>query len=154
MRLPRRHLIHLGLLLLVLVPARASRGEPSEPRGAWYSESKYAMFIHWGLYSGAAGRWKGQTHYGISEWLMFQAKIPVAEYETLATTFDPVRFDAREWVRLAKDAGMRYIVITAKHHDGFALFHSRASPFNIVDATPFGRDPLKELADACAASPA
>ena len=109
------------------------------------------MFIHWGLYSGAAGRWKGETHYGISEWLMFQAKIPVAEYETLATTFNPVRFDAREWVRLARDAGMRYIVITAKHHDGFALFHSRASPFNIVDATPFDRDPLRELADACAA---
>ena len=87
---------------------------------------------------------------GIGEWIMHRAKIPVREYEALAQQFNPVKFDAEAWVRLAQDAGMKYIVITSKHHDGFAMFGSKASPFNVVDATPFKRDVLKELADACA----
>jgi alpha-L-fucosidase len=114
----------------------------------WFRESKYAMFIHWGLFSQAANLWKGQTNYGISEWLMNRKQIPVAEYETLAQKFNPVKFNAKEWVQLAKDAGMKYIVITAKHHDGFAMYKS-SNPYNIVDATPFKRDPIKELAEAC-----
>jgi alpha-L-fucosidase len=118
-------------------------------RGDWFRESRYALFIHWGLYSEAAGIWNGRAHYAIAEWLMHAARIPVREYETLAARFNPVDFDPRAWVRLAKEAGMRYIVITAKHHDGFAMFKSRASAYNVVDATPFGRDPIRELADAC-----
>lgn len=118
-------------------------------RGDWFSQSRFAMFMHWGLYSEAGGVWDGKTYYGIAEWLMSIAKIPVAEYEKLAARFNPVEFDADEWVGLAKAAGMKYLVITAKHHDGFAMFKSQASAYNIVDATPFGRDPMAELAEAC-----
>jgi len=118
-------------------------------RGEWFAESRFAMFVHWGLYSEAAGRWRGRTYHGISEWLMHVARIPAREYGRLARRFNPTAFRAEEWVGLAKDAGMRTIVVTAKHHDGFAMFKSAASRFNIVDATPFGRDPLKELAEAC-----
>jgi alpha-L-fucosidase len=108
------------------------------------------MFIHWGLYSEAAGVWNGKNWHGISEWLMRRAKIPVCEYEKLATRFNHSDFDAEKIAKLAKDAGMRYIVITAKHHEGFAMFKSAASKFNIADATPFKRDPIKELSAACA----
>lgn len=121
----------------------------AESRGEWFHHGRFAMFIHWGVYSEAAARWNDRTYYGIAEWIMHSARIPVAEYEQLAARFNPVGFDALAWVRLAKAAGMRYLVITAKHHDGFATFHSRVSRFNIVEATPFGRDPLAELAAAC-----
>ena len=107
------------------------------------------MFIHWGVYSVPAGVWKGEQSKHIGEWLMLDYKIPVAEYAALTKQFNPVKFDADKIVRTAKDAGMKYIVITSKHHDGFAMFHSSASPYNIYDATPFKRDPLKELAAAC-----
>ena len=115
----------------------------------WWREARFGMFVHWGLYAVPAGEWNGKEIPGISEWIMLRAKIPVAEYEKLAEQFNPEKFNAEDWVRLAKLAGMKYIVITSKHHDGFAMFHSAASPYNIVDATPFGRDPLKELAEAC-----
>ncbi|MCC5928653.1 MAG: alpha-L-fucosidase [Cyclobacteriaceae bacterium] len=116
-----------------------------------FDQGNYAMFIHWGLYSHLGGKWKGRTYYGIGEWIMNKnmANIPVEEYKEIAKEFNPVSFDARAIARLAKDAGMKYIIITSKHHDGFAMFHSKADPFNIVDATPFGRDPMKELAAAC-----
>jgi alpha-L-fucosidase len=120
-----------------------------EDKMEWWREARFGLFIHWGLYAQPAGEWKGEEIAGISEWIMARAKIPVKEYEKLAATFNPVKYDADQWVRLAKEAGMKYIVITSKHHDGFAMFHSRVSAYNIVDATPFGRDPLKELADAC-----
>ena len=120
-------------------------------RGAWLKDSRFAMMIHWGLYSELGGQWNGKTYYGIAEWVMNRAKIPVAEYEQLAGRFNPTNFDAREWVQLAKDAGMRHIMVTTKHHDGFAMFKSAASSYNIVDATPFKRDPMKELAAACRA---
>ncbi len=107
------------------------------------------MFIHWGLYSVLAGEWQGRQIPGIGECIMANAAIPRDEYAALAQRFNPVKFNAEDWVRLAKDAGMKYIVITSKHHDGFAMFGSKVSRFNIVDATPFHRDPLKELADAC-----
>ena len=97
-----------------------------------------------------AGEWNGKRSPGLGEWVMLRSTVPVEECEQLATRFNPVKFNADEWVKLAKDAGMKYIVITSKHHDGFALFKSKASPYNIVDATPFKRDVLKELADACA----
>ncbi len=109
------------------------------------------MFIHWGLYAVPAGLWNGEPVLeGTGEWIMNYAKIPVAEYKSLAKQFNPTNFDADQWVTLAKSAGMKYIVITVKHHDGFALFQSEANNFNIVDATPFKRDVLNELADACA----
>ena len=119
------------------------------PALSWWREARFGMFIHWGLYAIPAGIWKGEPVDGIGEWIMFRRRIPRAEYEPLAEQFNPTRFDARAWVRLALDAGMRYLVITAKHHDGFALYRSPCSPYNIVDATPFGRDPLAELAQAC-----
>lgn len=120
-----------------------------ETRGDWFRESRFALFIHWGLYSEAAGRWQDRNYYTIAEWLMHAAHIPVRDYEQLTARFNPTEFDADAWVRLAQDAGMKYIVITAKHHDGFAMFKSAASSYNVVDATPFHRDPLQELADAC-----
>ncbi len=115
----------------------------------WWREARFGMFIHWGLYAEPAGEWKGKQIPGISEWIMARAAIPVKEYEKLAENFNPQKYDAEAWVKLAKIAGMKYIVITSKHHDGFAMFHSKASPYNIYDATPFKRDPLKELAEVC-----
>src|SRR5947208_11357515 len=131
-------------------PAAAKSDPAKEARLAWFRDAKYGLFIHWGLYSIPAGEWKGRRSLGLGEWIMFRTPVPVKEYEPLAKQFNPVKFNADEWVKLAKDAGMRYIVITSKHHDGFAMFHSKVTPYNIVDATPFKRDVLKELADACA----
>jgi alpha-L-fucosidase len=124
-------------------------GATHEKRMQWWREARFGMFIHWGVYSVPAGVWKGDQSKHIGEWLMLDYKIPVAEYAELAKQFNPVKFDAERIVKAAKDAGMKYIVITSKHHDGFAMFHSSASPYNIYDATPFKRDPLKELAAAC-----
>ena len=121
-----------------------------EKRLEWFRDAKYGLFIHWGLYAIPAGEWNGTRSLGIGEWIMNRLTIPVKDYEKLALRFNPVKFNADEWVRVAKDAGMKYIVITSKHHDGFAMFKSNASAYNIVDATPFKRDVLKELADAAA----
>lgn len=121
-------------------------------RGEWFAQDKYSMFIHWGLFSIPAGEWKGKTYYGISEWLMSGrvAGIPKEEYAELAKEFNPTAFDAKAIVQLAVDSGMKNIVITAKHHEGFAMYNSKSSTYDIEDATSFKRDPLKELADACA----
>lgn len=123
-------------------------------RGEWFAQDKYSMFIHWGLFSIPAGEWEGKTYYGISEWLMSGrvAGIPKEEYKKLASEFNPTAFDAKAIVQLAVDAGMKNIVITAKHHEGFAMYNSKSSTYDIEDATPFKRDPLKELAEACAAA--
>jgi alpha-L-fucosidase len=129
--------------------APASRSE-GNTRLAWWHEAKFGLFIHWGLYALPGGEWKGKSYSGIGEWIMYKARIPLAEYEQLAMQFNPVKFDAQAWAQLAQDAGMKYLVITAKHHDGFAMFGSKVDNFNIVDATPFQRDPMKELAAACA----
>src|SRR5262245_58913579 len=132
-------------------PIQASQEtrEKREARMKWWHEARFGMFIHWGVYSVPAGVWKGEQSKHIGEWLMLDYKIPVAEYAALTKQFNPVNFNADEIVKTAKAAGMKYIVITTKHHDGFAMFHSKASPYNIYDATPFKRDPLKELAAAC-----
>jgi alpha-L-fucosidase len=116
---------------------------------AWWREARFGMFIHWGLYSVPAGTWDGQQIPSLGEWIMNNASIPVADYKALAPKFNPTGFSAHDIVALAKSAGMKYIVITAKHHDGFAMFDSKANSFNIVAATPFHRDPLRELADEC-----
>ena len=123
--------------------------EQKNERMQWFREARFGMFIHWGLYAILAGRWQGKEVPGIGEWIMNRATIPVADYEGLAARFNPTQFSAEGIVSLAKSAGMKYIVITSKHHDGFAMFDSKANPFNIVQATPFKRDPLKELAAEC-----
>jgi alpha-L-fucosidase len=120
-----------------------------DARMAWWREAKFGLFIHWGVYSVPAGFYHDKPVAGIGEWIMNRGKIPMAEYQLFAKQFNPVKFDADAWVKAAKDAGMKYIVITSKHHDGFALFDSKASPWNIVQASPYGKDPLADLAVAC-----
>lgn len=121
-----------------------------DKRMEWWREARFGMFIHWGVYAQWAGVYHGhrQAHGG-AEWIMNRCKIPVAEYQQRAKEFNPVKYDPDAWVRMAKDAGMKYIVITAKHHDGFALFDTKASKWNVVDATAYGKDLLKPLAAAC-----
>lgn len=120
-------------------------------RSAMFDQGNYSMFVHWGLYSNIANKWKDSTYYGISEWIMHprRAGIPVDEYKAEAKRFNPVNFDAGAIAKLAKDAGMKYIVITSKHHDGFAMYDSKVNDFNIVQASSYGIDPMKELAKAC-----
>ena len=121
-----------------------------DARMEWFREAKFGMFIHWGLYSVAAGEWNGKPVRGIGEWIQSNARITVEDYAPLQQRFNPVKFDAKRWVEIAKDAGMKYIVITSKHHDGFCLWNSALTDWD-VGGSPFApRDPLKELADACA----
>jgi len=141
--------------LLLSAPAAARAQAPAESkqqhdaRMKWWREAKFGMFIHWGVYSVPAGTYHGKQIGGIGEWIMNRGKIPVAEYAGYTKQFNPVKFNADQWAAIAKAAGMKYIVITSKHHDGFAMFHSKTSRYNIYDATPFKRDPLAELAEAC-----
>lgn len=116
---------------------------------AWFREAGFGMMIHFGLYSLLGGEWKGQRMEYIGEWIQSRFRIPNAEYGRLAKAFNPLYFSAEEWVLAAKAAGMKYIVVTSKHHEGFALFRSEWDDFNVVDGTPFGRDILAELAEAC-----
>jgi alpha-L-fucosidase len=129
------------LLLLMVAPALAQYTPAPENLKAreWFQDARFGMFIHWGVYSVL----------GHGEWVMNNEKIPIPEYEKLPARFDPEKFDAAQWVALAKAAGMRYITITSKHHDGFAMFGTKQTKWNIVDATPWHRDPLKELAEEC-----
>jgi alpha-L-fucosidase len=116
----------------------------------WFRADKFGMFIHWGLYAIPAGTWGESVHEeGYSEWIMYHERIPVHEYEELASRFNPSQFNARDWVRIAKEAGMKYMVITTKHHDGFSMFNSGITEYDIVDATPYKRDVIKELAAEC-----
>ena len=133
------------------VPAIQDSETPAQrdARMQWFREARFGMFIHWGLYSIPAGTWNGKRTDHIGEWIMNDLSIPVADYKAFAPQFNPTGFNAHDIVALAKSAGMRYIVITAKHHDGFAMFDSKADAFNIVAATPFKRDPLRELAEEC-----
>jgi alpha-L-fucosidase len=150
-------LTSLCLANLALAPGAA--GQTPQPveqvtdaeRIQWFQHDKLGLFIHWGPYSALGGEWKGQRIPvgNEAEWIMQRFNIPVAEYREKAHQFNPVNFDAEAWVALAKAAGMKYLVVTAKHHDGFAMYASKVTKYNIVDWTPFRRDPLKELADAC-----
>ena len=112
-------------------------------RTRWWRDAKFGMFIHWGIYSVPASAAGG------AEWYFYGTKMQVKDYEKFASRFNPVQFDAKKWVGIAKAAGMKYIVITSKHHDGFCMFDSKLTDYNIVKATPFGRDPMKELAAEC-----
>ena len=145
------------LFVLLAVSLRAEEAtdftqetpERKSARMAWFNEAKFGMFIHWGVYSIPAGEHAGKTGYG--EWFVEETKMPMSEYERFAPQFNPTEFSAREWVRIAKSAGMRYLCITSKHHDGFGLWNSKLGDWNI-GRTPFRhREPLKELADACRA---
>lgn len=123
---------------------------PDEERLAWWHEARFGMFIHWGVYALYAGNYNGHEQArGGAEWIMNRCKIPVTEYREKAKEFNPVNYDPDSWVKMARDAGMKYLIITSKHHDGFALFDSRASDWDVVDATPYGKDLLKPLARAC-----
>ncbi len=115
----------------------------------WFKKAGFGMMVHFGLYSILGGEWKGKRTMDIAEWIQSDFRIPNAEYGQLANIFNPICFSAEEWVLLAKSAGMQYIVVTAKHHEGFALFKSEYDSFNSVDGTPFGRDIIAELAEAC-----
>ena len=147
----------VGLLsLMSALPAIAA--EPKAPetkqqrdaRMAWWRDARFGMFIHWGVYAVPAGQWQGKfVPPGGGEWIMHTANIPIPEYEALAKQFNPVKYDPAEWVRIAKAAGVKYIVITSKHHDGFSMFDTKATDYNIVKATPYAKDVLKPLADEC-----
>jgi alpha-L-fucosidase len=140
------------IVLLVLIGQMAlAQAQPEtkahyDARMKWWKEARFGMFIHWGLYSIPAGEWKGKTQYG--EWIRTSAQIPLKTYDKFIDQFNPVKFNADEWVRMAKDAGMKYIVITTKHHDGYCNFYTEQTDFS-VKSTPFKKDPMKDLADAC-----
>ena len=122
-------------------------GVPQRVDMQWWQDSHYGLFLHMGLYTVAGGEWKGKGGFG--EFIQLNNKIPVAEMREEAKRFNPVQFDANEWVAAARRAGMKYIVMGSKHHEGFAMFDSPCNDFNVVKATPFGRDIIGELAAAC-----
>ncbi|MFO7901317.1 MAG: alpha-L-fucosidase [Planctomycetota bacterium] len=138
------------LVLVLLAPSLAGQAaQQRDARMQWWRDARFGMFIHWGLYAIPAGTWEGERIGGIGEWIMDRANIPVEEYEKLAAQFNPVEFDAAQWVRIAKNAGMRYMVITSKHHDGFCLFDSKVTEYDMVDATPYQKDVLEALSEEC-----
>jgi alpha-L-fucosidase len=153
---PMRSLLVVAFTCLLLAAgnvagvAAAEAPDQRDLRLQWWREARFGMMMHWGLYSVPAGEWKGLEKQKdlFGEWIMERARIPVREYEPLAKQFNPVQFDAAEWAGIIRQSGMQYLVITAKHCDGFAMFKSRASRYNVVDATPFARDPMAELAAA------
>lgn len=134
--------------LLLLSGSRTTQAQTprEEIDMTWWKESKFGLFIHWGLYSYAGCQWKGKSY---SEFMQHSAKIPIAEMKEFAKGFNPTEFNAEEWVLAAKNAGMKYLVITSKHHEGFAMYDSPSDDYNIVKGSAFKRDPLKELSDAC-----
>lgn len=145
-----KKILTLTVIAISLMQLTFAQQLSKDERMKWWREARFGMFIHWGVYAQFAGVYNGHEQLrGGAEWIMNRSKIPVAEYQAMAKQFNPVKFNADEWVKTAKNAGMKYIVITAKHHDGFAMFKSNASKWNIVDATPYGKDVLKPLADAC-----
>jgi alpha-L-fucosidase len=137
-------------LMQARLRAQAATAPSDDARMAWWRDARFGMFIHWGLYAVAAGSWKGTPTPKAGEWIMNDLKIPIADYETLVGRFNPVDYEPRAWARLARNAGMKYVVITSKHHDGFALWDSRVSDYDVM-ATPYKRDLLKPLAEACRA---
>ena len=159
-KLTRKEMKLLLILLLLLTCSTfvcAQRETPVETlvetktqhdeRMQWWREARFGMFIHWGIYAVPAGEYRGKRSESTGEWIMEWANIPRADYEKFAAQFNPVKFNAREWVSIAKNSGMKYIVITSKHHDGFAMYGSEVSKYDVLDATPYRRDPIKELAD-------
>ena len=152
----KQRLTCLSTILLVVAlflstyPLQSQTTIPKDTRMEWWRDATLGMFIHWGLYAIPAGEWDGKTmkKKDIGEWIMHRLDVPINDYEKLASQFNPTSFNAKEWVKMAKDAGMKYIVITSKHHDGFCLWDSKVSKYDIMDASPFKRDILRELTDA------
>lgn len=139
----------LAISIIFLIASIYASAQPACQRSLqWFADNKFGMFIHWGLYSEAGGEWNGKKTRGGEHFMLYE-RIPLKEYAKLAEEFNPVEFNAEQWVRTAKEGGMKYIVITTKHHEGFAMYDSQCSDYNIVDATPFKRDPIKEIVDAC-----
>ncbi|MBD1393392.1 alpha-L-fucosidase [Mucilaginibacter glaciei] len=138
-----------GLFYINNLQAQTPVAPPADPKMNWWKHDKFGMFIHWGLYSVPAGTYHDKKIKGIGEWIMNTAKIPVAEYQQYAKQFNPDKYDPEAWVRIAKDAGMKYIVITAKHHDGFAMFDSKVTDWDVVDSSPYGKDIIGPLIAAC-----
>lgn len=139
--------VHLNAQITEMWDKTISNQQQSE-KTKWFEDAKFGLFVHWGLFAQHAGEWNSKRYYGVSEWVMFRGKIPVADYRKQAQVFNPSKFNADEWVKLANGAGIKYMVITAKHHEGFAMFDSKVSDYNIMN-TPFKRDPMKELSAAC-----
>ena len=137
----------LGMIFPVFLLAQSGYTPTEEnlKNREWFQNAKYGLFVHWGIYSVMAG---GGDR-GIAEWIMNSKKIPIVQYEKLTDFFNPVEFDAEDWIEMVKKAGMNYITITSKHHDGFAMFDSEVSDYDIVDQTIYGKDILKQLKDAC-----
>ena len=136
--------------ILVLLVASSLFAAPADSdKTQWFRDAKFGIFMHWGLYSEIGNQWQGKDYHGSGEWIMNRAKIPAAVYAREAARFDPTNFDAAAIAQFVKDSGARYLVITAKHHEGFAMFDSQVSPFNIVDATPYHQDPMRALSAAC-----
>jgi alpha-L-fucosidase len=125
--------------------------EAKNERMEWWRDARFGMFIHWGVYSVPAGFWDGKPTNNVGEWIMNTVPISREDYTPLAKEFNPTNYDPVAWARLAKQAGMKYLVITSKHHDGFCLFDTKATDWDVVDATPYGKDLLKPLAEACRA---
>jgi alpha-L-fucosidase len=140
-------LLLLAISIFSICPQTANASETQADKMKWFDEARFGMFIHWGIYSVPAGSWNGQNGYG--EWFQLETGMPAAQYAKFAGEFDPVKFDADAWVKTAKAAGMKYIVITSKHHDGFCMFDSKLTDYNVVQATPWHHDPMKDLAAAC-----
>ena len=138
------------LSLCSWLAAGAQTNISTDEKMEWWQDAKFGMFVHWGPYSIYGGKYMGHNQRrGGAEWIMNRCKIPVREYKAAASTFNPVKFDADSLVLMAKNAGMKYLVFTTKHHDGFAMFDSDASNFNIVDYTPYRKDIVDEIAKAC-----
>lgn len=155
-------LLTTGLLAAFCMTASAQKLQTRPPanthetpaqfaaRTQWWREAKFGMFIHWGVYAVPADATDKNGNKGIAEWFLSNKQMQMAEYQKFAPQFNPAKFDAKRWVQTAKNAGMKYIVITSKHHDGFAMFGTKQNTdWNIVTGTPFHRDPIKELAEEC-----
>ncbi len=148
----KKVILFLGIAWIMMLNSCKQAPEQKtvpEDRMQWWNDAKFGLFIHWGVYSVPAGFYQEKAVPGIGEWIMNRGKIPVVEYKKYANQFNPVKYDPKAWVKMAKDAGMKYIVITSKHHEGFALFNSKVTDWDVIDATPYGKDLLKPLADAC-----
>jgi alpha-L-fucosidase len=146
----RKIFLLLLMFACTVFSLKAQQGLTKDDKMKWWREARFGMFIHFGVYAQLAGEYNGhQQHRGGAEWIMNRMKVPVAEYKSIAKSFNPTQFNADDWVKMARDAGMKYLVITAKHHDGFALFDSKASDWDMIDATPYKKDLLKPLAEAC-----